>query len=209
MAKSTTTEVATINSLLAKGNVLVKRGSVWSYPGSPNDRSGTNLVMPLDYVTDAEVQEALASGDLVVAAVDTYGGVAAVKAKPAEGETVRIVNPALAGTAEAGTEMPVNSRPTHDAGRSDVEAEYVVPATAATQKPVEPVKPAPTSAAGPAGQQVTDTIVRPGIPGPRYFPGEASERKPAARQPDDFDPRHASPDWRREPTTQYDPRKGR
>jgi len=154
MAKSTT-EVATIDSLLGKGSVLVKRGSVWSYPGSPNDRSGTNLVMPLDYVTDAEVQEALASGNLVVAAVDTYGGVAAVKAKPAEGETVRIVNPALAGTAEAGTEIPVNSRPTHDAGRSDVEAEYVVPATAATQKPVEPVKATQTPQQTPASSQST------------------------------------------------------
>jgi len=56
---------------------------------------------------------------------------------------------------------------------------------------------------------VTDTVTRPGIPGPRYFPGEGQERKPPARQPDDFDQRHASPDWRREPTSQFDPRKGR
>ncbi|WP_342106311.1 hypothetical protein [Methylobacterium sp. SI9] len=147
MAKTSSTSSApTIESLLEEGNgVLVKRGSVWSYPGCPNDRSGTNLVLPIESVSDAEVQAALVSGDLVAKAGDVMGGTTAVTAKPAEGEIVMTVNPMLAGSVEAATELPLNSRPTHDAGRSDAEFDY-----AAAMKDAGVMRSAPASRVAPS-----------------------------------------------------------
>ena len=111
---------ATIASLLDKGDgVLTKRAGVWTYPGAPNDRSGTNLVLPVEFVSEAAVQDALTKGDVVPRATDTMGVVTSVGRPSIEGAPVRVINMMLAGSVEAATELPLNSRPTHDAGRND------------------------------------------------------------------------------------------
>jgi hypothetical protein len=116
--------MADFKALADKGpGVLVKSGGVWTYPGAPLDTSGTNLVLPLEYVSDADVQAALAGGDLVSAVVDPFGAVTAVRVSGGE---VKAVTAGLAGSAEMGTELPPNSRVEHDAGRaviSQAEAE--------------------------------------------------------------------------------------
>ncbi|MGI3900533.1 MAG: hypothetical protein ACRYGP_28305 [Janthinobacterium lividum] len=111
---------ATIASLLDKGDgVLTKRANVWTYPGAPNDRSGTNLVLPLEFVSEAAVQEALKKGEVVPRATDTMGVVVSIGRPATEGAPVRVINMMMAGSVEAATELPLNSRPTHDAGRND------------------------------------------------------------------------------------------
>ncbi|WP_407529425.1 hypothetical protein [Methylobacterium oryzisoli] len=115
---------ADLQALADKGpGVLVKRGAVWTYPGAPVDSAGTNLQLPVEYVSDADVQEALSGGDLVAAVVDPFGVVSAVRVAGGE---VKAVTMGLAGSAEMGTELPPNSRVEHDAGRvmlSQAEAE--------------------------------------------------------------------------------------
>ena len=132
-----------IAALMEKGyGVLVKRGPVWTYPGAPNDRNGTNLTLPVKSVTDVEVQAALASGDLVVRGTDVMGVTNAVAAKPEDGILVRVINPIHAGSVEVATELPPNSRPTHDAGKSDrvVDVAALQPgADAAKSKPSGPI----------------------------------------------------------------------
>lgn len=111
-------KAATVESLLDKGQgTLIKRGTVWSYPGAPEDSSGTNLRVPLEVVSDAAVQDAIRDGFLVHKMVDSFGVATAVVRAPAEGETVRLVSLVQAGSVEAATEMPRGARPTHDAGR--------------------------------------------------------------------------------------------
>jgi hypothetical protein len=106
-------------ALAAKADgVLVRNGSVWTYPGAPMDRSGTNLRLPLEYVTDETVQAALADGSLSPGVHDA-SGVIAVRVT-AEGMP-RAITMAQAGTSEAGTELPPNSRPEHDAARATPE----------------------------------------------------------------------------------------
>jgi hypothetical protein len=111
-----------VTDLAAKaGGVLIRQGAVWTYPGAPMDPSGTNMRLPLEYVTDAQVSAALEANALVAATVAPGGFVTAVQVA---GDAVRpVVSTALAGTAEASTELRVGSRPSIDAG--------TVPASAA------------------------------------------------------------------------------
>jgi len=110
-----TTSKADFQALADKGaGSLIKVGGVWSYPGAPVDTSGTNLQLPVEYVSDADVQEALRDGTLVAAVNDPYGNVSAVRIAQ---EGVTVVPAGLTGTAEMGTELPPGSRPKHDAGR--------------------------------------------------------------------------------------------
>jgi hypothetical protein len=106
------------HALAKKGDgALVRSGSVWTYPGAEMDRSGTNLRLPVEYVTDAEVQEALGAGHLTASVHGLDGQVAAVRvAKDGEGPTA--IPMTMVGTSEAGTELPPNSRPTHDAAKA-------------------------------------------------------------------------------------------
>lgn len=120
----------TIEDLIAKEGILVKRNGVWSNPSEPLDPSGTNLKLPLNYVSANEVDAAIKDGSLVVAAAGADGMATAVALPAKEGEARRVIVPAsIAGTAEAGTELPPNSRPTHDAGSAPIsprEAEQAV-----------------------------------------------------------------------------------
>lgn len=103
-----------LKTLAEKGNgILVKRGTVWSYAGAELDTSGTNLRLPVEYVSDADVQAALRDGSFMAAVTDPYGTVTSVRVA---GEGVVAVTAGLAGTAEMGTELPVNSRVENDAG---------------------------------------------------------------------------------------------
>ncbi|MCX4195112.1 hypothetical protein OMR07_05615 [Methylobacterium organophilum] len=119
-----TTSKADFQALADKGaGSLVKVSGVWSYPGAPVDSSGSNLQLPVEYVSDADVQEGLRDGTLVAAVNDPYGNVSAVRIAQ---EGVTVVPAGLTGTAEMGTELPPGSRPEHDAGRqpiTQVEAE--------------------------------------------------------------------------------------
>ncbi|GGC70724.1 hypothetical protein [Chelatococcus reniformis] len=104
-------------ALAKKGDgVLTRVGSVWTYPGCAIDPSGTNLRLPLEYVSDAEVKELLQAGDLVGVTQSVGGELLSVRLKGDDGAVV--LTTAQAGTAEAGTELPPGSRPTHDAGAS-------------------------------------------------------------------------------------------
>ncbi|GGC90447.1 hypothetical protein [Chelatococcus reniformis] len=102
-------------ALAKKGDgVLTRVGSVWTHPGCAIDPSGTNLRLPSEYVSDAEVREMLQAGDLVGVTQTVGGELLSVRLKGDAGTVV--LTTAQAGTAEAGTELPSNSRPTHDAG---------------------------------------------------------------------------------------------
>jgi hypothetical protein len=110
--------MADLKAFAEKGNgILVKRGTVWTYPGAEFDTSGTNLRLPTEYVSDADVQAALQDGSFMAAVTDPYGSVTSVRVA-AEG--VVAVTAGLAGTAEMGTELPVNSRVESDAGAGTV-----------------------------------------------------------------------------------------
>lgn len=120
--------MADLKALADKGNgVLVKRGAVWSYAGAELDASGTNLRLPVDYVSDADVQAAIRDGSFMAAVSDPFGSVTAVRLA---GEGVIAVTAGLAGTAEMGTELPINSRVENDAGarvvsQADIEAQAI------------------------------------------------------------------------------------
>ncbi len=104
-----------VQELLKKGDgTLVRTHGVWSYPGAPLDPSGTNLRLPIDHVSDNEVRAALGDETLVVAIANPDGSPLAVRVK-GDGPT-RVLTAAQAGTAEAGTELPVGSHPSVDAG---------------------------------------------------------------------------------------------
>jgi hypothetical protein len=110
---------ATVDGILSKehaSGVLSKRGGVWAAPETPTDPSGTNLRLPTEYVSDEEVQKAIHDGSVVVIAIGSDSLPFAVRKKPEEGEVVMTMGAAQAGTAEAGTELPPNSRPSLDAG---------------------------------------------------------------------------------------------
>jgi hypothetical protein len=108
-------KAATFHDLAAKGEgVLVKRGDVWTYPAADRDRSGTNVVLPVEYVSDAEVQQAIRDGHVHPATTAPGGAVLSVRVT--DGEAGKAISVAQAGTPEAGTELPPNSRPSHDAG---------------------------------------------------------------------------------------------
>lgn len=113
------TEAATVDGILGKeggSGVLSKRGGVWAAPESPIDNSGTNLRLPLEYVSEEEVQKAIHDGSVVVVAIGSDNLPFAVRKKPEEGEVVMTLPASQAGTAEAGTELPKNSHPSQDAG---------------------------------------------------------------------------------------------
>jgi septal ring-binding cell division protein DamX len=140
-----------VRSLIKKGEgVLIKRNGVWTYPGCANDPSGTNLVLPLEHVSDAEVQKALSDGDLRAAMTTPTGAVSAVRL--IEDETA-VVSSGLAGTAELGTELPSGSRPTHDAGTGKTSAaEAEKQATDAIEAMKPAVAPPAPSAPAPTGK---------------------------------------------------------
>lgn len=118
-------QASAVHALIKKGDgVLVKRGNVWTYAGAPIDRSGTNLQLPEEYITEAEVHKLLASGELVAATHSAMHDVLSVRLKN-DGDAISITT-AQAGTADAGTELPRNSRPEQDAG-----ARQLTPAEAA------------------------------------------------------------------------------
>lgn len=143
---------ATVASLLEKGDgILIKRNGVWTYPSAPNDRSGTNLVLPIEFVSDAAVQEAIKAGDLVTKATDTMGAVTSVSKPAPDGATILVVNMMQAGSVEAATELPLNSRPTHDAGRSDREVPVAEAQTTIESKKVPQPPGSAVVATAPAG----------------------------------------------------------
>jgi hypothetical protein len=101
--------------IAAKGDgVLVKRGAVWTYPTAEMDPSGTNVRLPVEYVSDAEVQQALRDGKMHPVTTETTGAVLSVRVT--DGAAPAAISVTQAGTPEAGTELPVGSRPSHDAG---------------------------------------------------------------------------------------------
>jgi hypothetical protein len=110
---------ATVDGILGKeggSGILAKRGGVWAAPETPIDPSGTNLRLPLEYVSEEEVQKGIHDGSLVVITIGSDNLPFAVRKKPEKDELVMTVNAAQAGTPEAGTELPPNSRPSQDAG---------------------------------------------------------------------------------------------
>lgn len=109
--------VAGVRALAEKGEgMLVRHASgVWSYPGASIDLSGTNLVLPMESVTDAAVQEALGGEDFVVVTRNPDNTPRSIRVVSGD-QPVVVMSTAAAGTAEAGTELPLNSRPSHDAG---------------------------------------------------------------------------------------------
>jgi hypothetical protein len=110
---------ATADGIMSKeggSGILSKRGGVWAAPESPIDPSGTNLRLPLEYVSDEEVQKGIHDGSLVVITIGSDGLPYAVRKKPGKDEPVMTMSAAQAGTAEAGTELPPNSKPSQDAG---------------------------------------------------------------------------------------------
>jgi hypothetical protein len=112
-----------LKTILEKGGgTLVRFGSVWSYPGAPIDPSGTNLRLPIEHASDAEVREALQAGDLAAVTIHADGTAIAVRAVK-KGEQVAVLTSAQVGTAEAGTELPVGSRPSVDAGKAPLGVE--------------------------------------------------------------------------------------
>jgi len=128
---------------------------VWSYPGAPLDPHATNLVMPIAHVSEAEVREALAAGDVVVVSMNSMNEPLAVRVLSADQKPPRILTGAMAGSPEAGTEVPENYRPTHDAGSVPVSpaaaARLAERSLAAALTPPQPTKP--TKA--PPGQKPT------------------------------------------------------
>jgi hypothetical protein len=140
------TKATSFRELAEKGNgVLVRRGSVWSYPGAPNDASGTNLQLPAEYVTDVEVQEALRVGDLVAVTQTPANQVMSVRLKGKNGDPMAKISTVQAGTAEAGTQLPPNSRPTHDAGRAAISP---AEASEQTRRALETALPARNAMSG-------------------------------------------------------------
>jgi hypothetical protein len=132
------TKALTFQELAAKGDgVLVKRGNVWTYPNAENDRSGTNLVLPLEYVSDAEVKKALQEGHLHAATAQMGGEVLSVRLKGI-GAAPKVLNVVQAGTPEAGTELPPGSRVEHDAGKRTATAEELERSAAAQAKALKP-----------------------------------------------------------------------
>jgi hypothetical protein len=109
------------SELLQHGTALRRFApGIWSYVGAPLDPSGTNLKLPIDYTTEAEIDAGIEDGSLSVAAMGSDLSRSAVVAS--DGFAGRVHTPMSAGTVEASTQLPVGSQPTHDAGS--------VPATA-------------------------------------------------------------------------------
>ena len=138
-----------IQELLDKGDgVLTRRGTVWTYPGCPNDPSGTNLLLPAAYVADAVIQAGLNDGTLAAAVVAPSGVVSAVRLA---GDGVPVVQAGLAGSAEMGTELRPGARVEADAGAKPITSteaanQAAAALAAATGKPIEAPKgatPAP------------------------------------------------------------------
>ncbi len=92
---------------------LMRFGHVWSYPGAPIDNSGSNLRLPTEYVTDEQVQKALAAGELQALVIEPGGRVTVVQI--ASDEQPKVISTVQAGTAEVGTELPPGSTPSLDA----------------------------------------------------------------------------------------------
>lgn len=109
----------TVEGLMGKeggSGILAKRHGVWAPPETPIDPSGTNLRLPVEYVSDEEVQKGIHDGNLVVITIGSDNLPYAVRKKPEKDEVVMTMGAAQAGTAEAGTELPPNSHPSQDAG---------------------------------------------------------------------------------------------
>lgn len=132
-AKPEKVDTAAARALAEKGDgVLTKVGNVWSYPGAPMDRSGTNLRLPVEFVTDAEVQAAIQAEEAHASVLGFGGEVSAVRF--GEAGTITAIGVHQIGTSEAGTELPPNSRPTHDAARA-LPGEPTAPAPAVEGAP--------------------------------------------------------------------------
>jgi hypothetical protein len=129
-----------VKELIKKGDgLLSRRSGVWTYPGCANDTSGTNLVLPLEYVSDVEVQKALADGDIVAAVMSPAGVVTSVRLAAEDAPAVILAG--QAGTPEMGTEWPEGARVESDAGAGPVKARDVekqVLAAAADAARVQP-----------------------------------------------------------------------
>lgn len=136
---------AYIRQLIEKGDGVIIRypAGVWSYPGAEIDRSGTNLRLPLEHVSDNEVREALQKGGFVAKTMDAVGQPVAV-ATAGEGTPARAITLAQAGSVDAATELPENSRPSIDAGyRPPSPAEVDGVATAAANAARAALAPPP------------------------------------------------------------------
>lgn len=132
---------STFRAIAEKGEgVLVRHPSgVWTYPDAPMDTSGTNLRLPQEYVSDAEVQKALAEGHLLGVTNDPGSGLRSVRLKAGKGDEAIVMSVAAAGTAEAGTELPPNSRPSMDAGAKVMTAEEAAAAAERSMASLRPV----------------------------------------------------------------------
>lgn len=101
--------------LLEHGTILRQFApGIWSYPGAPMDPSGTNVKLPVDYTTEAEINEGIEDGTLVVSALGNDLSRSSVSL--AANFSGRVHTPVTAGTVEASTQLPPGSQPTHDAG---------------------------------------------------------------------------------------------
>lgn len=149
-----TEKSATYRDLASKGEgVLVKRGSVWTYPSCETDRSGTNIQLPTEYVSDAEVQQALRDGKAYPATTDGTG--APVFVRVTDGDIPASISVVQAGTPEAGTELPPNSRPTHDAGMKPLTEDDAQPLAAQQTRQAKPESSGNRQSGGSAGGNKT------------------------------------------------------
>lgn len=142
-----------VRDLAAKGDgVLVRRGNVWTYPGCPTDPSGTNLKLPTEFVTDEQVQAAMGESVFVTTTVDPIGTARAIRLSG--DDDAPVMSTAQAGTAHAGTELPVGSRPELDAGATDISPNEAARLAEASMRSALTPQPAPVVVA-PASKPVT------------------------------------------------------
>lgn len=76
----------------------------WSYAGCAVDPRGSNLKVPVESVTDARVQAALADGSWMGAVIDTFATpikILAVQATPAPGAPLNVLRASDLGTMAA------------------------------------------------------------------------------------------------------------
>jgi hypothetical protein len=127
-----------IRDLCDKGEgILTRFGHVWSYPGAKMDPSGTNLRLPIENVSDAEVTEALANGQLVAATIEPGGFLRAVRLVVEGADPIPLLLTSQAGTADAGTELPAGSRPSQDAGATTPTPNEAAETTAANLRTLQ------------------------------------------------------------------------
>lgn len=141
-------KATTLKDLIKKGDgVLIKRNGVWTYPACANDPSGTNLVLPTEFVCDAEVTKALSEGDLRAAITSPTGTVSAVRL--IDDETA-VLSSGQAGSPEMGTELPAGSRVELDAGAGKTSAAEVEQQVTDSLNALKPSAPAAAPEAKPS-----------------------------------------------------------